>query len=304
MRGSSPKLVAIALGLLFVAFGAKPLIRPEPYSPWQQRAAARVAMKLAVAKQVRHPAVLLGGGSNVLSGLRASVIAEDLGRPVYNLAVTDEAGDYHNALALLEFNAEPGDVLVYSSRGFLTTVPRLARSTPYDLEGLKLLLPDMRDVAELIDRSPLRLLIQTRAQAISLSPWELPGNYSNVGDYKRCLSNRTSTSAQMFSERIPGQDQFIEDLGSFSRRMAEKQIKVFFVMPDLLVVQGEEPLWKGLMQRVESAVAQSGGGWLNLGGGTTFIADAGEFCDTPLHPGPARATIKSKALARQLAEHI
>jgi hypothetical protein len=302
MQDSSRKLFAIGLGLLLVAVAAKPLISPEPYLPLQQLVTQRVSMKLAIARDAKHPAVWLGGGSNVLSGLRAADIAREMRRPVYNLALVDEAGDYRNALALLEAVAQPEDTVVYSSRGFLTSVPHFTKSTPYDLDGLKILLPDLSEAVELIDRSVLRLLLQTQIQTVRPSPWEQFGNYSRLGDYEPCLVNRTSTSAQLFSGSVRGQDEFIKDLGGFSARLADRNIRVFFVIPDLLVVQSEEVMWNGLRQRVQASLAQAGGRWLNSEPGANFLSDPNVFCDTPLHPGAERAKMKSRSLAIQLSE--
>lgn len=63
--------------------------------------------------------LLIIGGSNAVTGLRAEVLSEVLKRPALNLALSGEGGDVRILWEFLSMVARPGDVVLLSMRGFI-----------------------------------------------------------------------------------------------------------------------------------------------------------------------------------------
>lgn len=302
MHGSSLRLGVLLLGVLTLSLLAKFVLYKNEVQPLQKYYLQVTGAKLLQAQALARPAVFLGGGSNVLSGLRADVMQDILKRPVINLGVIDEASDYRNSMALLEASAQPGDTVVYSSRGFHMIAPFQADALEMNLNGLALHLNLTRDSFNMPDRA--MLLSMLPSTDFTHNAWELAENFDTYGDFKLCLGRPGVLPAQPFLVHVPGQPGFLATVADFSARLTAKGIKVYLLLPNLLVNPDELPRWEARARRVVDQLSTAGAQWAPPPVGGPFLTDRDAFCETPLHPSTKRAIMNSQMLATQLAERI
>lgn len=306
MHGSSLRLAVLLAGLLVLSAGAKYFETADRLGPRQHSVLATMEHKYQLAQDMQHPAVLVAGGSNALTGVHAATLGEVLGRPAYNLALYGEAQDYRNSLALLEGVARPGDVVVYSGRGFLLEVPFDSRHSTYDWHGipLQLMQASGRSLFERIDHSVLQMLLPVKARIQVFGPWEQTGNYSPLGDFTHCVAPTGAVAPQPFAAAPDTRERFLRDIAAFSGRMQGRGVRVFLHTPSLLVDAGDLAKWTALRQQTEAALERAGAQWLRIPAHNAFVTDAAAFCDTSLHPTQEHARKNSRMLALQLEPHL
>ena len=293
MPGSSRRLLALLLGLSALALGVPFIAYPDITGQKPQAKVDVVRLKLALAQAAVHPAIFLGGGSNALTGLRAKTFSERLNRPVYNLSLPNEGGDFHIALALLERSALPGDTVIYSSRGFHIEAPLVN-------DGVPVILKYLRGKFELTDRSLLRILIPDGGSDTT-NPWEKAGHFTQSGDLNLCVSPRFPVSPQAFDDKTPGRKHFLSELATFSNRMKARGVKVVFAAPDMFVRPEDLPRWTSRYRNTQTELEKAGAQWLAMDATTVLFTDASLFCDTAFHPSERRAIMKSQMMAQKVA---
>lgn len=292
MPGSSKRLLALMLGLTALALGVPFIAYPDISVQQPQAKVDVVRLKLVLAQAAVHPAIFLGGGSNALTGLRAKTFSERLNRPVYNLSLPNEGGDFRIALALLERSTLPGDTVIYSSRGFHIEAPIVN-------DGVPVILKFLRGKFELTDRSLLRVLIPDEGPNTTNS-WEQAGNFTQLGDFNLCVPSRFPLLPQLFEDKTPGRKQFFSSLAEFSSRMTVRGVKVLFAAPDMYVLPEDLPQWTSRYRNTQTELEKAGAQWLEMDASTVLLTDASLFCDTAFHPSERRAIIKSQIMAQKL----
>lgn len=295
MPGSSARLVVLLVGLCALVIGAHlPLLTDMGFGKDKVRGGL-VKMKLALARGAAHPAVFLGGGSNMLAGLRAATVSDILHQPVYNLGLPNELGDYRSAIAFLEQAAQPGDTLVYASRGFHVEAP-FRRDNSASTHTEPTFSQIKRFEFELPEQSVLRML----RPEVGANLWEEAEYLNRLGDFPMCLYPEKRLRPQGFLGINAGREGFLDELAQFSQRMKARGVRVFFMAPELLVNSEDLSNWSNLYQNTRSQLEKSGAQWINFVENEVFITDPREFCDSPFHPNEQRAIMYSQKLAQQL----
>ena len=289
MPGSSQRLLVLVLGLLALSLGMPLLPRAFFGLQGPDERIDIVQLKRNIADNAKHPAIFLAGGSNVLTGLRATLIGDALQRPVYNLGLPGEEGDYRHVFALLETTTRAGDTVVYASRGFHMDPPFAEQGslsqTRYTGSGLSL---------------PARSMLHLAIPELATSRWERAGNFDAAGDFIPCLVHPLNLAAQPFQASIAHRGRFLRDVVEFSARMKKRDVQMLWVAPDLLVRESDLPLWIGRYDDTQAVLKKAGVRWLRLAPADVFITQPSAFCDTPLHPTEKRAIAKSHLLVQQL----
>lgn len=300
MRGNSIRIAALLMGLAALAAGGKYLQNAELLSYRQQAMLETMGQKQRLVRDARHPVVLLGGGSNALTGLRAEAMAEVLQRPVYNLGLPTEAMDYRNSFALLQSVARPGDVIIYSGRGFVTDAPYNSRHSVYDWNGVPVQLMQRagRRLLEVPEQSLLRMFLPVNPKP---GIWEDPANYNAAGDAKLCVTSGGPAAPLKFSADTESRERFMRDVAAFSNTMKARGVQLLLISPELLVVPEDMPQWLAWQQQTEAEMERLGARWLRIPAHNAFVVDPKAFCDSSFHPTAEHATMKSRMLAQQLA---
>ena len=291
MHASRFRLAFLLFGLLALTLGA-PLL-PRQYLISQnlnQPDDSILRMKQALATSAVHPAILIGGGSNVLTGIRAAAVSNALNLPVYNLGLSNEGGDFRNSIALLEGAAKAGDTVVYSSRGFHVGAPFIPNKSATDVGTV----PGQFKLAE---RSLLGLLVLDMPDR----PWDQADNFNAHGDFTRCLPAKDQLEPLFFYQ--PGTSErarFLKEITGFAQRMKARGVRIVFLAPHLLVRAADLPKWTQHYEKLQSERRLLGPDWLSQAATDIFVTDPTEFCDTPFHPNTKHAIMNSKKLAQQL----
>ena len=224
-----------------------------------------------------------------MTGLRATLIGDVLQRPVYNLGLPNENGDYRRVFALLDATARAGDTVVYASRGFYMSLPFTEQGSPTQTRHT-------RGVWSL----PAHSLLHLATPELAISPWERAGNFDIAGDFIPCLAHPRTLAAQPFQAHIAHRDQFLRDVVEFSARMRLRGVQVLWLAPDLLVRESDLPLWTARYDDTQAVLKTGGAEGLHIANDEVFITQPSAFCDTSLHPDEKRARAKSRLVAQQL----
>ncbi len=295
MPASSWRIAVLVLGLLALSLGAGQSFYVNSMQMRQRYMVEVVTDKLERVKRVRRPAILLGGGSNVLTGLRASLLSDILHRPAYNLALITEGDDYRNALAMLEAGASAGDTVVYASRGFHAGPPILQDAIVKPAGGIDMRVA--RTDGVIPHGSILRELV---TYSTIFGEWSRPENYNPSGDFTMCLGPK-HILPELPPVATPERDQYVRDLADFSTRMRKRNITVLLLAPDIYVRDDDVPRWVALHEGFRSQLERAGVEWLRYPESALFVTDESEFCGSNLHPAPRHAAMKTQWLAQQLA---
>ena len=297
MLGSSVRLLAFLVGVIALIPGIHSHLVSDIDLRKDGGSGEIVQLKRTLAQGAQHPAIFLGGGSNMFAGVRAETIHEMTNRPVYNLGLTNELGDYRSALAFLEQAAQSGDILIYASRGIHVQAPIRYNGVSLVTLNESRNLPPKDFRFELPERSILRML----RHEVLANPWEQIENLNSVGDFMVCLKSENGLIPMEFVKDNISGEQFLKELSQFSLRMKQRGVKVFLMAPSLLVKSEDLPHWKAQYRATRALLKKNGAELLNASDSEIFITDPQDFCDAPFHPNEARAIINSRLIAEQLA---
>jgi hypothetical protein len=298
MRANSLKFLVLVLGLVSIVVFSPSALLMQPNNHKDMAVIEVMKLKLDLARRGNHPAVILGGGSNVLTGLHAKAMSVTLKRPVYNMALTNEGGDYRNVIELLEATARPGDLIVYSSRGFYMNPPRIQDPLPINVEGVKFLTSNKGSPWSFPNESFVRLLIPT--SELTKPPFGRLENFNTYGDFTRCLHARKVLKPTDLNPDYQLNDEYWQAVSDFSKRMEAREIPVFLLTPDLLVAEQDLQKWYGVYQRIIVLFKESKVRVLSIPLEQNFATDPSSFCDTILHPNAQRGLLRSQAIAAEL----
>ncbi len=298
MLASSLRVSALVLGLLALSFGTGQALHTDTLHLRQRTMVEVITTKLAWAKKARRPAILLGGGSNVLTGLQAALLSETLHRPAYNLGLTSEGDDYRNGLALLEASALPGDTIIYASRGFHMSPAVL--ENPIKKQSGDIEIRVARTQGVIPQGSVLREMVTYNT---IVGPWYSPENYNTSGDFTLCLGPKF-----IMPEQLPAiaadRSQFVTDLADFSARLNKCNVHVFFLAPDIYEQDSDVPGWVAAYEKFHNKLERAGAQWLDYPEQDLFVTRESEFCGAGLHPTPQHAAAKTRWLAQQLTSRL
>ena len=270
---------------------------PNAMSSHNTQIAQNIESKILLARSGQHPAILLAGGSNVLMGLRAETMSALLRRPVYNLGLVNEGGDYRNVLTLLEASAEPGDMVLISSRGFFGNPVTSTNPIAVRVQDRNFLFEADYKGLSLSDKSILRMLISPVQQPLGY--YERRGTPNGNGDLNVCLTDRP-VQAPLVPVAVDTGG-FVQSHADFFKRMKERGVIVYFLTPDMLIQSKDATSWWDRHLDLRAKFGHFGGQWIPTDLEQTLSSSPEEFCDSALHPNAQRALLKSQTVAKELA---
>lgn len=274
---------------------------PNTISRSNARIVQNIQAKIQVANSGSHPAVLLGGGSNVIIGLDADTMGRLLKRPVYNLGLVNEGGDYRNVLALLEASARPGDTVVISSRGFYGNPITSHKSIAVKVAGRSIYIAESAEVLNIPNKSIARLLMPQ--QNLGADPYEQLMRLHMKGDRNMCTPKVHSEIAKLDPTQWPVEE-YVQHHAEFLNTMRTRGVAVYFSAPDILVSRDDWDSWTARHLDIRQKIERIGGHWISVPMERVLSTSIGDFCDSSLHPSEQRALQRTQMVAKALASEL
>lgn len=297
MRASNWKFAAILLGLATVIAANDQYLLPQAISMRNSQLIHNIQSKILLRGTNSHPAVLIGGGSNVIMGFRADTMSTLLHQPVYNLGLASEGRDYRNVLTMLEASARKGDTVVISSRGFYGNPALAPQPVIVNVNGRSIYVTESEKKFSLPVKSIFRALLPQ--PKLGPDPYEQLMRLSEKGDRQLCASGIPTEIAKLEPESAH-MAEYILDHAKFLNTMHGRGVVVYFSVPDLLVSPNDLDTWRARHESVRQQLAGVGGRWISVPMEQILSTIPGEFCDTALHPNQQRALLRSQSVAAEI----
>lgn len=237
----------------------------------------------------------------MLMGLDAETMSRLLKRPVYNLGLVNESGDYRNVLAVLEASARAGDTVVISSRGFYGNPVISHASIAVKVRGRPIYLAENAMNLNVPNKSIARLLMPQ--QKLGVDPYEQLIKLHIEGDQTMCTSNVHIEVAKLDPAQWPAEN-YIQHHADFLNTMRMRGVAVYFSVPDLLVSHDDWDSWTARHLDVRQKIERIGGRWISVPMEQVLSTSVGDFCDSSLHPSTRRALQRTHIVAKALASEV
>lgn len=256
------------------------------------------------------PRIVLAGGSNVVFGQDAQLIALHLGRPVVNAGIFSLMGGHSNYSDWLVTIVRPGDIVVFSDSNWMVNASEHKKIDRQETRMAALMEPKLKIHFSLADRGapPAWSLLPNRPWlAVFISSMKHsrealsydPGRRDRWGDAPTCLpaAGTLKPMAQVDHFRA---SQAIQQAGRLANRLRAVGVRTVFTIPQTLVELKDVPGWNDYVGRLERELAKWGS-VLHRPVQTIILTDPAMFCDYPTHVSAIAREQRSLDLAASLS---
>lgn len=251
--------------------------------------------------------LLIVGGSNALTGLRAEVLSEVLKRPALNLALSGEGGDVRILWELLNAVARPGDVVLLSMRGFITDYQKDALAAAQNDHTLAKLLgskylqtqPSIPWWKPFPAISLARRLKKLIGAADPVYPAQKMNSYGDVS--MSCQIQPIIGKVQPLPFSVQGPEYWRLVAGHVAR-LHLKGVTVWSVFPRFLDPSPSEQILQ-VLRDTESQLLAIGVNTLDPSPDSAFLSNQDLFCDSA-HLSPLGAAKRTNEVADLLIHRL